>query len=84
MPKRTIEQPTLLTYDQESQLIPSPTQIHSGKGTIDLKKPVPFVDDSNIPIALRKGVRTCTDHPICKFISYDGIVSLLPRFCFDS
>ncbi|RVW15527.1 Retrovirus-related Pol polyprotein from transposon TNT 1-94 [Vitis vinifera] len=54
MPKRTIEQPTLLTYDQESQLIPSPTQIHSGKGTTDLKKLVPFVDDSNIPIALRK------------------------------
>ncbi|RVW33700.1 O-fucosyltransferase 1 [Vitis vinifera] len=54
-PERTIEQPTPLTYDQESQQSPSPTQIHSGKGIIDLEKPVPFVDDSNISIALRKG-----------------------------
>ena len=72
-PKRTIEQPTPLTYDQESQPSPSPTQIHSGKGTIDLEKPIQFVDNSNIPIALRNGVRTCTNHPICRFISYDGL-----------
>ena len=74
-PERTIEQPTPLTYDQESQQSPSPTQIHSGKGIIDLEKPVPFVDDSNISIALRKGVRTCIDHPICRFISYDDCLS---------
>ncbi|RVW92733.1 Retrovirus-related Pol polyprotein from transposon RE1 [Vitis vinifera] len=55
-PKRTIEQPTPLTYDQESQPSPSTTQIHSGKGTTDLEKLVPFVDDSNIPTALSKGV----------------------------
>ncbi|RVW29009.1 Retrovirus-related Pol polyprotein from transposon RE1 [Vitis vinifera] len=52
---------------------PSPTQIHSGKGTTNLEKPIPFIDDSNIPITLRKGVRTCTNHPICRFISYDGL-----------
>ena len=74
-PKRTIEQPTPLTYDQESQPSPSTTQIHSGKGTTDLEKLVPFVDDSNIPTALSKGVRTYTNHPICRFISYDGLSS---------
>ena len=71
--KKKTEQPTPLTYDQESQPSPSPTQIHSSKGATDLEKPVPFVDDSNILIALRKGVRTCTDHPICRFISHDGL-----------
>ena len=72
-PKRTIEQPTPLKNDQKSQPSPSPNQIHLGKGTTNLEKLVPFVDDSNIPIALRKGVRTCTNHPIYRFISYDGL-----------
>ena len=31
------------------------------------------IDDSNIPIALRKGVRSCTSHPISKFVSYEGL-----------
>ena len=30
-------------------------------------------DDLDIPIAIRKGVRTCTKHPISNFISYDSL-----------
>ena len=33
------------------------------------------IDDLDIPIATRKGVGSCTQHPISKFVSY--IVSLL-------
>lgn len=86
-PERTTEQPVPLSHDQESQLISSPTQIHSGEGTTDVEKSVPFVDDSNIPIALRKCVKTCTNHPpICKFVSYDGLSRIYQAFvsAFDS
>ena len=34
-------------------------------------------DDSDIPIAVRKGVRSCTKHPIYTFVSYEG---LSPKF----
>ena len=34
-------------------------------------------DDLDIPIALRKGVKSCTQHPIPNFISYDR---LSPRY----
>ncbi|KAF7808158.1 Retrovirus-related Pol polyprotein from transposon TNT 1-94 [Senna tora] len=27
----------------------------------------------NLPIALRKGVRTCTKHPIANFVCYDKL-----------
>lgn len=33
------------------------------------------VDDSNLPIAIRKGVRTYTQHLISKFVSYDSLSS---------
>lgn len=72
MPEKTIEQGPL-TCDQESQPSPIPAQIHSGKGHTDQEKKVPVTDDLNIPIALRKGVRTCTKHPICRFITYEGL-----------
>ena len=41
----------------------------------------PFVEpekntfDLNISIALRKGVRTCTQHPITKYVSYNKLSS---------
>lgn len=33
----------------------------------------PKVDDSNMPIARQKDVRTCTQHPISNFVSYHAI-----------
>ena len=29
--------------------------------------------DTDLPIALRKGTRTCTKHPITKYISYNNL-----------
>lgn len=31
--------------------------------------------DLDVPITIRKGVRSCTQHPISKFISYFNITS---------
>ena len=36
--------------------------------------------DLNIPIALRKGIRSCTHHPISKFISYSKLSSPFRAF----
>ena len=35
--------------------------------------PHPSLDDLYLPIALRKGTRVCTHHPISHFISYDQL-----------
>ena len=35
-------------------------------------------DPDSLPIALQKGKRTCTTHPITQFVSYVG---LSPSFC---
>ncbi|RVX15534.1 hypothetical protein CK203_009301 [Vitis vinifera] len=34
---------------------------------------IPSIDDSTMPIALRKGVRRCTDHPIGNYVTYEGL-----------
>ena len=33
----------------------------------------PVIDDLDIPIATRKGVRSCTQHPISKFVLYSRL-----------
>ena len=39
------------------------------KGSLETK----ITDDLGLPIAVRKGTRTCTQHPIKNFISYAGL-----------
>ncbi|RVX11271.1 Heat shock 70 kDa protein 17 [Vitis vinifera] len=34
---------------------------------------IPSIDDSTLPIALRKGVRRCTDHSIGNYVMYEGL-----------
>ncbi|RVW89546.1 Retrovirus-related Pol polyprotein from transposon TNT 1-94 [Vitis vinifera] len=34
---------------------------------------IPSIDDSTLPIALRKGVKRCTDHPIGNYVTYEGL-----------
>ncbi|RVW54669.1 Copia protein [Vitis vinifera] len=38
-----------------------------------LERLIPSIDDSTLPIALRKGVRRCTDHPIGNYVTYEGL-----------
>ena len=35
--------------------------------------PPQFTSDLDFPIAIRKGKRTCTDHPISNFVSFDHL-----------
>ena len=65
-----IEQQTPPKQIQESdpssksiEILPSTT--NSKSGNIEISN-----DDLNRPIALRKGVRSCTSHPIYNFVSY--------------
>jgi len=51
----------------------------SGSGTtpstFDMNFVIPIVNDSNLPIAQRKGVRSCTHHPVSDFVSYQHLSS---------
>ena len=40
----------------------------------------PLSSDSNLPIALQKGKRTCTSHPISNFVSYDHLSPTFSSF----
>ncbi|KAL5856722.1 hypothetical protein ACOSQ3_004180 [Xanthoceras sorbifolium] len=52
------------THNQEAELMVEPqVPIVSGNSNLDL----------DIPIAIRKGIRSCTQHPISKFISYSNL-----------
>ena len=44
--------------------------------------PVPHADmpSDDLPIALRKGKQTCTQHPIANFVSYDRLSPSLHSF----
>ncbi|KAK2999542.1 hypothetical protein RJ639_023205 [Escallonia herrerae] len=73
---------------QESEPIPSPDEQadnythHDGtdhsiqKGTENLTEDV----DLDLPIALRKGTRTCTQHPISKFVSCEKLSPIFREF----
>jgi len=70
---KEIEHTIPLTHDQDSEPSPDSAPIYSGMETSDCENTASVIDDSNIPIALRKGVRSCTSHPISKFVSYEGL-----------
>ncbi|KAJ7954402.1 Retrovirus-related Pol polyprotein from transposon TNT 1-94 [Quillaja saponaria] len=40
----------------------------------------PVIDDTNLPIAIRKAVRTCTHHPISNHVSYKSLSPLYRAF----
>ncbi|KAJ7969877.1 Retrovirus-related Pol polyprotein from transposon TNT 1-94 [Quillaja saponaria] len=61
--------------------VPQPTQTPLSSKSTDHTLPyssnlpcdIPNIDDINLPIATRKGVRACTQHPISNYISYDSL-----------
>lgn len=67
---KEIKDSTHLEDHHESELDPHPPEIHSGLSNPSYDNLSHINDDSNVPIALRKGVRTCTKHPIGNFVSY--------------
>src|SRR6202034_3622440 len=53
--------------------VPDSSANSSGNVTSPVEPPLNNFDDLHLPIALRKGVRACTQHPISQFVSYDRL-----------
>ena len=65
---------------QETKPVPQALDLYTGTGSSTHEYLVPFVDDSDLPIAQRKGVRECTDHPIEKYVAYGKLLSSYRAF----
>ena len=72
------ENPPILQQNQSSDLredqgnSPSPS-LNISPDTSPIVEPTSQTNDLDIPIALRKGTRTCTKYPIQKFVSYSKL-----------
>lgn len=71
---------TSLTRCHDSDLCSNTTEIHSGEVDSTFEYRTPSIDDVDIPIALWKGVRSCTFHPIGNFVNYDRLSSSYRAF----
>ncbi|XP_062090436.1 retrovirus-related Pol polyprotein from transposon RE1 isoform X1 [Humulus lupulus] len=65
---KELKDQTHLECRHELELDPHPPEIHSGLSNPSRDNVIHINDD--LPIALRKGVRACTQHPIGNFVSY--------------
>ena len=57
--------------------VPPTSEICIGTDSYNNEFVNPIVDDSDFPIALRKGVQACTKHPIGNYVAYE---KLLPPY----
>ncbi|KAA3484106.1 Retrovirus-related Pol polyprotein from transposon TNT 1-94 [Gossypium australe] len=80
--EQLLDRPNLSTYTRkgkkEDVIIQStlcPDSSLSGESSL-----LEFATDLELPIAQRKGVRTCTLHPISNFVSYDSLSSFYRDF----
>ena len=62
---------------QEPEPSPLASDNHNGIDSPSHDSLVPIVDDFDQPIARRKGIRGCTDHPIERYVAYG---KLLPSY----
>ena len=80
-PKAGLDRLDLQTYTRRHQSIE--TIQDSEALPVDSVSSDPLPSDSDLPIALRKGKRTCTSHPISNFVSYNHLSSIFFFvFCF--
>jgi hypothetical protein len=74
-----VEELKVYSRCEKSKTIPGATcqtyDLNSGNTTTipDTNLVIPVVDDTNIPIAQHKGVRSCIHHSISNFVSYEDI-----------
>ena len=65
--------------NQDVPLVPPPPPIefslplHSSTSTFEDSPPPQSTSDLDLPIAIRKGKRTCTEHPISNCVSFDHL-----------
>ena len=65
------------THGQEAKPLVEP---HPPKVSGNPKNNPSPILDLDVPIAIRKGIRSCTQHPISKFISYSNLSSSFRAF----
>ena len=65
------------THSQEAEPLVEP---HPPKVSGNPKNNPSPILDLDVPIAIRKGIRSCTQHPISKFISYSNLSSSFRAF----
>ena len=71
--RRTIEQteePLQTQCSQSQDPNPNVSDTHNGMDSSPPYTHAPMIDDSDLPIAHRKGVRGCTKHPIQRYVAY--------------
>ena len=71
--RRTIEQteePLQTQCSQSQDPNPTVSDTHNGMDSSPPYTHAPMIDDSDLPIAHRKGVRGCTKHPIQRYVAY--------------
>ena len=61
---------SLRNLTSKSSLLPSTIPNSSLVDSLTISNNLPTVLDLDVPIAIRKGVRNCTKHPIAKYLSY--------------
>lgn len=74
-PHQRSQSPPMIPELDQSSTLGTDTQDSTGTSTPKTNQiPVSTVpSDLEIPIALRKGRRTCTNHPIAKYLSYEKL-----------
>ncbi|KAM6551619.1 hypothetical protein CsatB_001427 [Cannabis sativa] len=70
---KDIEHTTHMEDHHASEPDPHSLETHSGLSNSNHDKVLQINDDLDLPIALRKGVRACTKHPIRNFVSYKAL-----------
>jgi hypothetical protein len=68
---KTTPNATCQTSDSGSGTIPSGTT----QSTFDMNSVIPVVNNTSLPIAQHKGVRSCIHHPVFDFVSYQHLSS---------
>ena len=68
-PKAGLDRPDLQTYTRRHQIVETIPDSAAPPLASEASDPPPSASD--LPIALRKGKRTCTSHPISNFVSYN-------------
>ena len=61
----------------DSRVPPAPRNDHESNSRLD-------PEEMGWPIALRKGVRSCTQHPIQKFVSYGNLSAKMQSFVINT
>ena len=64
----------------DSKPISSANNVKVTSNSEDYESNVPVIDDYDLPIAIRKDARNCTQHPQSHFVSYEKLLAVIKIF----